>query len=56
MDKIIIIESEHIKLVKSEKEKGRVTVSLVLAAFRWPANDNEKYVEEDNDSEGLYEY
>jgi len=56
MDKIIIIESEHIKLVKSEKEKGRVTVSLVLAAFRWPANDNEKYVKEDNDSEGIYEY
>ncbi|HIF59026.1 MAG TPA: hypothetical protein EYQ26_05975 [Rhodospirillales bacterium] len=56
MGKIIVIESEHIKLVKSEKEKGRVAVSLVLAAFRWPANDNEKYVKEDNDSEGLYEY
>jgi len=56
MDKIIVIESEHIKLVKSEKEKGRVAVNLVLAAFRWPANDNEKYVTEDNDSEGLYEY
>jgi len=56
MDKIIVIESEHIKLVKSEKEQGRVAVNLVLAAYRWPANDNEKYVKEENDSEGLYEY
>ena len=56
MDKIIVIESEHIKLVKSEKEQGRVAVNLVLAAYRWPANDDEKYVKEENDSEGLYEY
>jgi Tfp pilus assembly protein PilO len=46
MDKIIVIESEHTKLVKSKKEIGRVAVNLVLAAYRWPANDDEKYVTE----------
>ncbi len=43
LEKIIIIEQENIKLVKSEKEKGRVEVVIVLAAFRWPLNEKEKY-------------
>lgn len=54
LDKIIVIESEQIKLIKSKQEKGRVKVSLVLAAYRWPANDIEKYATEKNDDEGYY--
>ncbi len=54
LDKIIVIESEKIELIKSKQEKGHVKVSLVLAAYRWPANDIEKYATEKNDDEGYY--
>jgi len=44
LKKIINIEQEKIIVLQSETKKGEVKVTAVLAIYRLPANESEKYV------------
>ena len=45
LDKIININKENIVVLELETAKGQVKVDTVLAIYRLPANDTEKYAE-----------
>ena len=44
LKKIINIEQEKIIVLQSETKKGEVKVTAILAIYRLPANESEKYV------------
>jgi Tfp pilus assembly protein PilO len=44
LKKIINIDQEKIIVLQSETKKGEVRVTAVLAIYRLPANESEKYV------------
>lgn len=48
MKKIINIDKEVITVLDSEKQRGNVKVSATLSTYRLPANDEERYVREDD--------
>jgi len=48
LDKIININKENIIVLESETQKGQVKVDTVLAIYRLPANDAERYAENNN--------
>ena len=43
LKKIININEEKIVVLKSETKKGQVKVKTILAIYRLPANESEKY-------------
>jgi Tfp pilus assembly protein PilO len=44
LKKIININQENIVVLESETSKGEVKVSAILATYRLPANEDEKYI------------